>query len=474
MLETFFGVSAVQSFTIKTEAVTFSIEGGIFFVFYPHGADSFGWFFNQQEFNLRDLEKKIKDFRAGYKVKVIGPATQEKLVADLVKKCGGFLEKYVVKSVGKVWFEASSGRVRIEKAEEFDQKRKIRAVIVDDSKTIRQLLRSVLSEDKEIEIIADFENPAQALIEIPKLRPDVITLDIHMPNLDGVQFLKQLMPKTPIPTVMISSISIEEGPMVLNALEAGAVDYVQKPSFEELDRVSPLIVEKVKMAAKARLVKKSNPSTEKNTTSSIYVGSGHFDLNRIIAIGSSTGGTEALREILTRLPKEIPPILIVQHIPAVFSRAFADRVNSLCEFRVKEAEDGDLVQPNTVYIAPGGFQMSVVAYAGSGASYRIKIADTEPVNRHKPSVDVLFNSVAKVVGKKAVGVILTGMGADGAKGLLELKNIGCQTFGQDEQSCVVYGMPQAAKKIGAVGKELPLLSIPEAVLEAVTKKTKAA
>ena len=289
-----------------------------------------------------------------------------------------------------------------------------------------------------------------------------------MPGLNGLELLKKVMPRHPIPTVMISSISMEEGPMVLNALEAGAVDYIQKPSFEDLKTVAPLIIEKVKTArlAKVRLSTAPSPATTPRRVRPTAIPSGKVDLvDRLIVIGSSTGGTEALRDVLTRLPEEIPPILIVQHIPPVFSKAFADRMNGLCPFEVKEAEHGDVVLRNRVLIAPGGTQMGI---RKSGEGFLVTIDPAAgPVNRHKPSVDYLFDQVAKLAAPRTLGVILTGMGADGAQGLLNLRNAGSPTLGQDEATCVVYGMPQAAFKIGAVEKQVPLLRMADEIMTAI-------
>lgn len=345
------------------------------------------------------------------------------------------------------------------------EKRKIRALIVDDSPTICKILEKILSSDPEIEVMAAVGLPSQVEAAIQKHRPDVITLDIHLPEMNGVELLKKYLPRYRVPTVMISSISMEEGPLVLNALEAGAVDYVQKPSAGEIAAVSPVIIGKVKMAAAARL--HVPPAASSRTR--VAASPGSVDMNRMIVIGSSTGGTEALKEVFVRLPENIPPILVVQHIPSVFSKAFADRLNQLCPFEVVEGQDGDVVKPNKIIIAPGGKQMRIKK---SGSGYTIVVDDSEPVNRHKPSVDVLFDSVVKLCGPEVVGVILTGMGADGAKGLLALKQKGCFTIGQDEASCVVYGMPQAAFKLGATEKMVPLLEIPAVLMREVSQKRK--
>ncbi|MFZ4402583.1 MAG: chemotaxis-specific protein-glutamate methyltransferase CheB [Pseudobdellovibrionaceae bacterium] len=342
-----------------------------------------------------------------------------------------------------------------------DDLKKIKVLIVDDSKTIRQLLSSILSEDTKIDVVALAEKPSEVEGLILKYQPDVITLDIHMPEMDGVTLLKKIMPKYKIPTIMISSISKEEGPQVLNALEAGAVDYIQKPSMKDLDIAKLKIIESVKMASQAKVIEIFEPTITKHA-------SAELDFNKMIVIGSSTGGTEALRVILQSLPERIPPILIVQHIPAVFSTALAHRLDTLCEFEVREAVDGDIPRPGLVLIAPGGKQMGL---SKKGSELKISVNDTEPVNRHKPSVDYLFHQVADLKLKNIIGCILTGMGADGAKGLLQLRNNGARTIAQDKNSCVVFGMPREAIELGAAEFISPLNRIAEKLIELSKKQT---
>ncbi len=334
---------------------------------------------------------------------------------------------------------------------------KFKVLIIDDSKTIRNILNKIFSSDPAFLVCAMAEKPSDVEALIIKHRPDVITLDIHMPEMDGVTLLKQIAPKYNIPTVMISSISMAEGPLVLEALENGAVDYIQKPEVSEIEKVTPLILEKVKTAARANMTK----AMKRKTGKAVQV-SGQCDLQSLIILGSSTGGTEAIREIITALPNQIPPMLIVQHIPAVFSAAFAKRMNDLCPFEVKEAEDGDEVLANRVLIAPGGKQMKFILK--NGKKY-VEINDDDPVNRFKPSVDYLFFSISKNLYTHTVAVILTGMGKDGAQGMLKLHEQGVRTIAQDEYSSVVFGMPKEAIAIGAADYVEPLGEIADRIVQ---------
>lgn len=333
------------------------------------------------------------------------------------------------------------------------QQKKIKVMIVDDSATIRQLLDKVISADPMLEVVAKVANPLQVEDQIKSLKPDVITLDIHMPEMDGVTLLKKLYPKYKIPTLMISSIAKESGSEVLDALEAGAVDYIQKPEMKNLQEVQQIILEKIKAASTSLNTKKifarrANQNFERSSAG-------------LILMGASTGGTEALRIVLQNLPSEIPPILIVQHIPPVFSAAFAKRLNDLLPFEVKEAADGDEISNNRVLIAPGGYQMGIQHFQNK---LLVRIQDVPPVNRHKPSVDYLFSSFAKLKSRKAVAVLLTGMGADGARGMKELKDLGVRTLAQDKESCIVFGMPRAAIELNAALKVKPLDSMAEAIV----------
>lgn len=333
--------------------------------------------------------------------------------------------------------------------------RRKKVLIVDDSRTIRTLLSKIISMDPDLEVVASAEKPSQVEELIKQHKPDVITLDIHMPEMDGVTLLKKYYPKFPIPTVMISSISKEEGTQVLEALESGAVDYIQKPEMGNLASASQQICERIKNAASAK-ARKSNGVKRK---ASISQG---VDSRSLVVIGSSTGGTEALRHVFTMLPEKIPPILVVQHIPPVFSMALANRLNELCPFKIKEAAHGDEVLPNQILIAPGAKQMK---FKIEKDRMYVEINDEPPLNRHKPSVDYLFNSVAESGLKKVVAVILTGMGNDGAKMMKKLHDQGALTIAQDQESSVVFGMPGEAVKLGAADHVLPIDEIAQKILD---------
>lgn len=365
------------------------------------------------------------------------------------------------------FLSGGSGKIRLRRNSQTSiPTQKVKVLIVDDSKTIRSLLTQILSSDPAIEVVGSAESPLAVEELVEKLQPDVITLDIHMPEMNGVELLKRLLVRFQSRAVMISALSMEDGTFVLDALEAGAVDYIQKPSLNEIEQVAPTICEKIKNAAQATVRVAANDVMPHPRR---IMGGSSVDLDYLIAIGSSTGGTEALKQVLTGLPESIPPILIVQHIPAVFSKAFADRMNHLCPFEVKEAQDGDLVAPSRVLIAPGGKQMGV---RRMGKDIRIVINDAEPMNRHKPSVDVLFLSIAKLRHPKIAAGILTGMGTDGAHGLLALYQDGAKTLAQDEASSVVYGMPREAFRVGAAQKVVPLGEVADTLMGFCTQERK--
>jgi two-component system chemotaxis response regulator CheB len=343
---------------------------------------------------------------------------------------------------------------------------KKKVLIVDDSLTIRQLLSTVFSQSDRLQVVAAIGDPRDVESAIQKFRPDVITLDLKMPHLDGCQILEQILPKFPIPVVIISAVTREEGPLVLQALELGAVDYLQKPTLQDLKSSASNLIEVVCQAADAHVHRQNTAMLVDKTARKRSASPGNGK-QVTVAIGSSTGGIQALTEVLTQLPDSIPPILIVQHIPSAFSRPFAERLNTLCAFQVKEAQDGDLVLNDQVLIAPGGRHMELES---SVKGYRVRLTDAPAVNRHKPSVDVLFESVARLLGPQAIGVLLTGMGQDGAKGLKSMKDAGAITIAQDEASSAVYGMPREAVRLRAVDHVLPLDKIPQTLMRLLQDK----
>jgi two-component system chemotaxis response regulator CheB len=337
-------------------------------------------------------------------------------------------------------------------------KNKVKVMVVDDAPVIRKLLKQMLSTDSDLELIGEAGSAKEADELLKTLNPDVLTLDIHMPGEDGVSFLGRLLARKFIPAVMVTSVSMTESEKVFDALALGAIDYIKKPAMEEFEDMSIILCEKLKMAAKIKENKNKDSSStvkkfEKKGSAKRTISPMTQYSRKLVAIGASTGGVQALTELLVRLPENIPPIVIVQHIPPIFSRAFSDRLDRVCSFRVKEAEDGDLILPNQVLIAPGGFHMQVISIKGK---YAVRVFDSERVNRHKPAVDVLFDSVAQEIGSSALGILLTGMGSDGAEGLLKIKDRGALTIAQDEASSVVFGMPGSAIKIGAAQRVLPL------------------
>lgn len=341
-------------------------------------------------------------------------------------------------------------------------KRVIRVLIVDDSKLFREFLIGGLSEDPSIEIVGWASDPYMARDKIIELRPDVMTLDVEMPRMDGIEFLKKLMPQHPMPVVVVSSIDSR----VFEALHAGAIDYVTKPAGKTPQNMNMMIKE---LAVKIKIASTANLSHLKRKfgRDEAIVSTRHERITKsIIAIGASTGGTEATHSILRELVPNMPPIVIVQHMPPVFTKLYADRMNATCTLNIKEAEHGDELKANYVYVAPGDMHMKIVR--NNQGSF-IRLFQAERVNGHCPSVDVLFDSVAEFYGKDAVSVILTGMGNDGAKGMLRLREKGCRTIGQNEESCIVYGMPKVAYDIGAVEEQLPLKDISKALTKAVTE-----
>lgn len=337
-------------------------------------------------------------------------------------------------------------------------RRKIRVLIVDDSFLFRETLARNLSQDNGLEVVGTASDPYSARDRILELQPDVMTLDVEMPKMNGIEFLKRLMPQYPLPVIVVSSLNKN----VFDALDAGAVDFVTKPVPGDprgLESFTSEISVKIKIASTAKV-----GQWKATYASNSLVNQGSFDDKRLIAIGASTGGTEAIHSVLKAFPRNMPGIVVVQHMPPVFTKMYAERLNNSCALEVKEAEDGDRVEPGRVLIAPGDYHMAV--NSGSGG-YFVECFKGEKVNGHCPSVDVLFNSVAEKAGRCAIGVILTGMGYDGAKGILAMKKKGALTLGQDEQSCVVYGMPKVAYDLGAISKQASLNAIPDLVMSAL-------
>jgi two-component system, chemotaxis family, protein-glutamate methylesterase/glutaminase len=363
---------------------------------------------------------------------------------------------------------------------------KIRVLIVDDSALVRQTLTKIMETDKDIEVVGSAPDPMVAREKIKRLNPDVLTLDVEMPKMDGVTFLRNLMRLRPMPVVMVSSLTEKGAEITLEALEIGAVDFVSKPKIDlahSLQDYAAEVTSKVKAAAHAKLrvsnapsrrnvtISQSEPAhkmdiTEKHSADIVLAkrsAPGRFmTTDRIIAIGASTGGTEALKVVLETMPADCPGIVIAQHIPPVFSTSFAQRMDRVCAMTVFEAADGQQILPGHVYIAPGDAHLLLVR---DGARYRCKLSSAPPVNRHRPSVDVLFRSVAQNAGRNAVGAILTGMGDDGAKGLKEMRDAGAPTIAQDEKTSVVWGMPGEAVAQDAVDSVLPLDRISSRILE---------
>lgn len=349
--------------------------------------------------------------------------------------------------------------------------KKIRVLVVDDSALVRSLLAEIINRQKDMECVGSANDPLIAREMIRELDPDVLTLDIEMPRMDGIDFLGRLMRLRPMPVVMISTLTERGADVTMKALELGAVDFVAKPRIGVADGLSELatqIVEKVRIASTAHIKRAVSAPPVAATTSGAattvrapVVSIGRVSTEKLICIGASTGGTEAIKEILTRMPADSPGIVITQHMPAGFTTSFAARLNSLCQITVQEAVNGERILPGHAYIAPGGTQFRV---SRSGANYVAVVEDGELVNRHKPSVEVLFKSAASVVGRNAFGVMLTGMGNDGAKAMREMKDAGSYNFVQDEASCIVFGMPREAILHGAADEVLPLSAIAPALI----------
>jgi two-component system chemotaxis response regulator CheB len=348
--------------------------------------------------------------------------------------------------------------------------KKIRVVVVDDSALVRSLLAEIINRQSDMECVGTANDPLIAREMIRELNPDVITLDIEMPKMDGIEFLGRLMRLRPMPVLMISTLTERGAEVTMRALELGAVDFVAKPRIGLVDGINELasqIVDKVRVAAQAHVRRGVSPPLNASATTASVGGAPHnpsigrISTEKLICIGASTGGTEAIKEILIRMPADSPGIVITQHMPPGFTTSFAARLNGLCQITVKEAAHGERILPGHAYIAPGGKQFRIDK---SGANYLCVVEDGEPVNRHKPSVEVLFKSAARLVGRNAFGIMLTGMGNDGAKAMKEMRDAGSYNYVQDEASCVVFGMPREAILHGAADEVLPLVAIAPALL----------
>ncbi|MFT5588292.1 MAG: two-component system chemotaxis response regulator CheB [Bradyrhizobium sp.] len=340
----------------------------------------------------------------------------------------------------------------------------IKVMIVDDSAVVRQVLTALLSKDPQIHVLPSAADPILAQEKMAVEWPDVIILDVEMPRMDGITFLKKIMNERPTPVVICSTLTEKGAETTMQALAAGAVSYVTKPRLGLKDFLSESAAELIRSVKQAALSKPKRFARDPATSLQASANAARNDkplppgalaqtTDKVIAIGTSTGGTQALEVILTALPRVSAGIVVVQHMPEKFTALFANRLNTLCAIEVREARHGDRVMPGRALIAPGGLHMRLTR---SGAYYQVEILDGPPVNRHKPSVDVLFKSVAQVAGRNALGIIMTGMGDDGARGLRDMHDVGAPTVGQDEASCVVYGMPREAVKLGAVDVEMPL------------------
>lgn len=338
---------------------------------------------------------------------------------------------------------------------------KIGVLIVDDSAIVRKILSETLASEDDIEVIATAPDPIIALEKIKRLKPDLLTLDIEMPRMDGLTFLKSLMESTPMPVIIVSSLAQASCRIAMEALRCGAVDVLAKPSGPySVGELRAGIGERIRSAARAKLHRTiaPPPATPVGLTTPVH------DSETVIAIGASTGGTEAIAAILPLLPAGMPPILITQHIPAVFSATFAERLKRISKFDVREARDGDVLQAGLALVAPGGFHMLLQR---GGGQYEVRIKEGPLIHYQRPSVDVLFASVARVAGVHAVGVILTGMGRDGADGLLKMRDSGARTIAQDEATSVIFGMPREAIRAGAVQRVLPLEAIAGGIVSAL-------
>lgn len=339
----------------------------------------------------------------------------------------------------------------------------VKVLIIDDSAMIRKVFEQELSKDPDIEVVGTAPDPFVGRDKIVYLKPDVITLDIEMPRMDGLTFLEKLMKYYPLPVVVVSSLAKKGGDVALKAIELGAVEVVSKPgSAYSVGDMSEQLIEKVKAAARVKVYKRTETSSAVQGAKKAVASIGVKTTNKIVAIGASTGGTDALREVISMLPQNSPPVVVVQHMPQNFTKAFADRLNSICDVEVKEAVDGEYLAIGKVLIAPGNKHMEI---RRSGINYYVTLFDGPMMFHQRPAVEILFNSVAKYAGQNAVGAILTGMGKDGAQGLLNMRLAGASTIAQDERTCIVFGMPKEAIDLGAAQVVKPLPQIAQTILD---------
>lgn len=349
------------------------------------------------------------------------------------------------------------------------ERHKIKVLVVDDSALIRSVMKEIIDRENDMVCVGAAPDPMVARELIKSLNPDVLTLDVEMPKMDGLDFLERLMRLRPMPVVMVSTLTERGSDITFRALALGAVDFISKPKIDiarGMEEYAAEITDKIRAAAQARVHKRSHvPDSQERLSADAILPSvaGRFSsTEKLIIIGASTGGTEAIKEVLMKFPADVPGILVTQHMPENFTKSFADRLNGLCKISVKEAEHNERILPGHAYIAPGH---SHLLLKRSGANYMTELNQGSPVNRHRPSVDVLFRSAANVAGANALGIILTGMGKDGAQGLLEMKQVGSHTIAQDEESCVVFGMPKEAIAVGGACEIISLQNIARRTLE---------
>jgi two-component system chemotaxis response regulator CheB len=407
-----------------------------------------GWsFFEPRDLSpetLQRLKNRIEAAQNGETFTIIVPSSaRSRLSKEFVESLS---PRLIVKESSFFSISLMGGYFRI--------RDRARVVSVDDSPLLLKIIKRILEQSGSFEVMASVLDPLTAEKTIESIKPDVITMDIQMPGMSGVELVRRLREVTDIPIIMVSSLTMQDGSQVFEALNSGAFDYVQKPLKDDFTEFQAQLTERALSGIYAR--GRENLAINRASFISTRAERIQFDSRVIWLIGASTGGTQALTQIMKRLPSSIPPTLIVQHIPPVFSKAFAESLSALCPFTVKEAENGELIKNDCVYIAPGGLQMGVER---SALGTRIALADSTPVNRFKPSVDYLFTSAANVLSTPIVAGILTGMGSDGAQGLLNLKKLGATTFAQDEATSAVYGMPRSAFELGATDQVLPLDSI---------------